>query len=75
LTDVDAGTANILKQEMLAAGGDAAVAIGTVSCKIEKTDILLMGTVKQYQRALSHLTYNVLNCPKAAEEIKGALGL
>jgi len=39
--------ANILKQEMLSLGADAAVARGSVSCAVEKTDILLMGTLKQ----------------------------
>jgi len=39
--------ANILKQEMLSLGADAAVARGSVSCSIDATDILLMGTIKQ----------------------------
>jgi len=39
--------ANILKQEMLALGGDAAVARGTVSCSVAATDVLLMGTRRQ----------------------------
>jgi dihydropteroate synthase len=39
--------ANIIKQEMLALGGDAAVARGTVACSIESTDVILIGTDKQ----------------------------
>ena len=39
--------ANIMKQEMLALGGDAAVARGTVACSIPATDVVLMGTEKQ----------------------------
>jgi len=39
--------ANIIKQEMLSLGGDAAVARGSVACSIPATDILIMGTVKQ----------------------------
>lgn len=39
--------ANILKQEMLALGGDAAVARGTVACSIKSTDVILIGTDKQ----------------------------
>jgi dihydropteroate synthase len=39
--------ANILKQEMLSLGGDAAVARGTVACSIDATDVLLIGTYKQ----------------------------
>ncbi|KUG24317.1 dihydropteroate synthase [hydrocarbon metagenome] len=39
--------ANIIKQEMLSVGGDAAVARGSVSCSVPVSDILIMGTVKQ----------------------------
>jgi dihydropteroate synthase len=39
--------ANILKQEMLALGGDAAVARGSVGCSIPATDVILIGTEKQ----------------------------
>jgi len=39
--------ANIIKQEMLSLGGDAAVARGSVACNIPVSDILIMGTLKQ----------------------------
>jgi len=39
--------ANIIKQEMLSIGGDAAVARGSVACSVPASDILIMGTVKQ----------------------------
>lgn len=39
--------ANIIKQEMLSIGGDAAVARGSISCSVPVSDILIMGTVKQ----------------------------
>ena len=39
--------ANIIKQEMLSIGGDAAVARGSVSCSVPASDILIMGTIKQ----------------------------
>lgn len=39
--------ANIIKQEMLSVGGDAAVARGSVSCSVPASDVLIMGTVKQ----------------------------
>jgi len=47
--------ANILKQEMLSLGGDAAVARQSVSCSIPETDCLLMGTRKQLDRLLGKL--------------------
>lgn len=75
LTGVDSATANILKQQMLSVGGDAAVSIGTVSCKAPMTDVLLMGNMNQYQQALPKLEKNVLGCPEAAEAIKSVLSL
>jgi len=39
--------ANIIKQEMLSLGGDAAVARGSVACSVAVTDVLIMGTIKQ----------------------------
>lgn len=47
LPGMRAAAANILKQEMLALGGDAAVARGSVACSIEKSDVLLIGSRKQ----------------------------
>ena len=47
LKDKSCKVANIIKQEMLSIGGDAAVARGSVACSITSTDILIMGTLKQ----------------------------
>jgi len=47
IRDVECRVANIIKQEMLALGADAAVARETVSCSIDVTDVILMGTEKQ----------------------------
>ncbi len=40
--------ANIIKQEMLAAGGDAAVPAGCVTCAEKYVDIVLLGTRRHY---------------------------
>jgi dihydropteroate synthase len=50
LRGVKCHLANIIKQEMLSLGGDAAVARDTVSCRLEATDVVLMGTLKQLRR-------------------------
>jgi dihydropteroate synthase len=50
LSQLECRQANVLKQEMLSAGGDAAVARGTVACSIDKTDCVLIGTAKQLAR-------------------------
>ena len=47
LEDQPCKIANIIKQEMLSIGGDAAVARGSVSCSVPVSDILIMGTIKQ----------------------------
>jgi len=53
---VSCRAANIIKQEMLAVGGDAAVARGTVACSIPATDVILMGTSKQLRRFTEKIT-------------------
>ena len=50
LEGIECRVANIIKQEMLSLGGDAAVARGTVACSIARSDVILMGTLKQIQR-------------------------
>ncbi|NTW07914.1 MAG: dihydropteroate synthase, partial [Syntrophaceae bacterium] len=39
--------ANIIKQEMLSIGGDAAVNRGSIACSVPSSDVLIMGTIKQ----------------------------
>lgn len=39
--------ANIIKQEMLSIGGDAAVHRSSIACSVPSSDILIMGTLKQ----------------------------
>lgn len=47
--------ANLLKQEMLSLDGDAALDRRTLDCSISKTDVLLMGTQKQFERLVHKL--------------------
>lgn len=49
LTAVRTPAANILKQEMLAAGGDCAVPSGCILNDAERMDVILLGTVKHYR--------------------------
>ncbi len=39
--------ANIIKQEMLSIGGDAAVNRGSIACSVTSSDALIMGSIKQ----------------------------
>jgi dihydropteroate synthase len=65
--------ANVLKQEMLARGGEVAVARGVVEHAVEKTDVLLMGTLKQFDALLAKLKMQPFGLSALAEEIRRVL--
>lgn len=65
--------ANILKQEMLSLGGDAAVARCTVACSIERTDVILIGTDKQLGRLCDKLKPQPFGLPALGAEIRELL--
>lgn len=71
--DLKCRQANVLKQEMLALGGDAAVARGTVACSIESTDVILIGTDKQLNRLCSKLAPQPFGLPALAAELSRIL--
>lgn len=77
INSVRTAVANILKQEMLSAGGDVAVSPGTVNCKIENTDVLIMGTLKQYkilaEKIKAQGKAGISGCEEVAEEIEEKL--
>jgi dihydropteroate synthase len=55
VTDVRTPAANIIKQEMLAAGGDCATPGTTVTCSVPRVDVILLGGRKQYDILLYKL--------------------
>ena len=57
--DIKTPAANILKQEAIASGMDAAVKRGAVSCSIDKTDVLLMGNAATFERLITRLSVQV----------------
>lgn len=61
--------ANIIKQEMLGKGGEAAVARGVVSCSVDETKVLLMGTLKQYNAFIAKLRLQPYGLPDLADRI------
>jgi dihydropteroate synthase len=52
---IDPRTANLLKQEMLSVGGDAALDRRGLDCSSSSTGALLMGTEKQFEKLFSKL--------------------
>ena len=52
---IDPRTANLLKQEMLSLGGDAALDGRGLDCSAKWTDAILMGTQKQFEKLILKL--------------------
>ena len=65
--------ANILKQTMLAKGGEAAVRRGTVDLSAENTDVLLCGTLRQYQQAIAQLKVQPWGLKQLSAELHNVL--
>ncbi len=65
--------ANILKQEMLSLGADAAVARGSVSCAVDATDVLLMGTHKQILALAGKIEKQPFGLDGIAGDLRGLL--
>jgi dihydropteroate synthase len=65
--------ANIIKQEMLSLGGDAAVSRGSVDCSIEKTDVLIMGTGKQILRFIEKIDLQPFGLKVIASDLRELL--
>ncbi|QGP92100.1 Pterin binding enzyme [Neomoorella glycerini] len=73
LKDVPARAANILKQEMLARGGEAAMAAGVAGWSIEKTDVLLFATRRQLELLVEKLPQQYFGLNKLAAALKATL--
>jgi len=72
LKNIPNRAANILKQEMLAKGGEAAVAKDAVNID-GSNDVLLMGTLKQYRLLLDKLKLQPFGLKAVAGEIESIL--
>ncbi len=65
--------ANIIKQEMLSLGGDAAIARGSLTGAVKKTGCLLMGTSAQLARLTEKLKVQPFGLAALARELKRSL--
>lgn len=65
--------ANILKQEALACGSDATVSRWTVDCSRPKTDVLLMGTLRQLKHVAVKMRMQSHGLPAAKKKEYAAL--
>lgn len=70
LEGIKPAVANIIKQEMLSLGGDAAVSRGTIDCTVRRTDVILMGTERQLTRFIGKISQQ----PLGLRQVASALG-
>lgn len=73
LENVSTFASNIIKQEMLGKGGDAAVNRGVANFSTESSDVLLMGTYNQYNKLVYKLCMQGGSLKKIANEIQRLL--
>ncbi|MFA5429948.1 MAG: dihydropteroate synthase [Candidatus Omnitrophota bacterium] len=72
--DLSCICANILKQEMLSCGGDAAVPRHAISGGSRKTECLLIGSLAQFNRLREKLKLQPLGLSSLSDRITAALG-
>lgn len=65
--------ANIIKQQMLSLGAEAALAKDIITGRIKKTDCLLMGNHSHYNRLIAKLNKQSFNLQSIAKELDSAL--
>jgi dihydropteroate synthase len=73
LEGVECRVANIIKQEMLSLGADAAVARDAVGGSITRTDVILMGTLKQIRRFTEKITGQPFGLNGISESMRAIL--
>ncbi|MBW2984603.1 hypothetical protein KY361_05780 [Candidatus Woesearchaeota archaeon] len=73
LTNIRSPMANILKEQMLSEGGDAAVHSLVISCKVEYSDVLLMGTLAQYKKVIEKMKLQPMEGREIAKRIEKLL--
>ncbi|MBL7149465.1 MAG: dihydropteroate synthase [Candidatus Cloacimonetes bacterium] len=74
LTQVHVGAANILKQEMLSIGGDAAVARGVVNGVVKTSDMILLGNANKIKKLINKLDHQtIFGLPKIRTDLESML--
>lgn len=73
ITGIDSRAANIIKQEMLSRGGEAATPWDVYKLDARQVDMILMGTLRQYSELCNKLALQPFGLPMVAEDIRRAL--
>ncbi len=61
---------NILKQQMLSIGGEAAVSKGAANCSIDSKPAIIFGTRKQFKQLVASLDYQCFGLERLQQELK-----
>ena len=70
VADVPLRAANLLKQTFLSQGGEAAVSRETAALTAECTDVILMGTLAVYRRAIAGMKRQPFGLPALAAALE-----
>jgi len=74
LKNIKLGAANIIKQDMLSIGGDAAVSRGVVNGKVETSDVIILGNLKMIHSLIQKLSFqNIFEIPQIISRIQKLL--
>jgi dihydropteroate synthase len=73
IDNVSSFTGNILKQEMLGAGGDVAVNRGVANCSVDRSSVLIMGTLSQYRKLIYKLNMQAVSLQEIAKELSSII--
>lgn len=73
LKKVRSVAANILKQEMLSLGGEAATSYGAINLSSKYTPLLITGTLKQFRQLIAKLKIHQFGLPRIAETLEQSL--
>ncbi len=68
-----AAAANIIKQEMLSVGGEAAVTRGVINCSADNSDAILSATRKQFRKFCQKLRAQPFSLALMADQIQASL--
>jgi dihydropteroate synthase len=73
LKNIRSAAANIIKQEVLALGGEAAVSKGAINLSTKNTDVLIGGTEKQLLLLIKKLKHHQFGLAKISDETQKIL--
>ncbi|MCK5237100.1 MAG: dihydropteroate synthase [Deltaproteobacteria bacterium] len=73
VTGLTPAQANILKQEVLSIGAEAAVSKGVISCAVKETDAIISGTKRQLARLIEKLKAQPYKLKELGSELKDLL--